>query len=55
MVVLQPIEIEESEILPIDTALPLLSGPVRRRVRAAWKTKRVRYLEDGRPVQGVSP
>jgi 8-oxo-dGTP pyrophosphatase MutT (NUDIX family) len=54
-VVIQPIEIAESRILPIDTALPLLSGPVRRRVRAAWKTKRVRYLENGRPVQGISP
>ena len=54
-VVIQPIEIAESRILPIDTALPLLSGPVRRRVRAAWKAKRVRYLEDGRPVQGISP
>ena len=54
-VVIQPVEIAESRILPIDTALPLLSGPVRRRVRAAWKTKRVRYLEDGRPVQGISP
>jgi hypothetical protein len=53
-VVIQPVEIAESRILPIDTALPLLSGPVRRRVRAAWKAKRVRYLEDGRPVQGIS-
>jgi 8-oxo-dGTP diphosphatase len=54
-VVIQPIEIAESRILPIDTALSLLSGPVRRRVRAAWKAKRVRYLEDGRPVQGIDP
>ncbi|MCO8269123.1 NUDIX hydrolase [Actinoplanes sp. TRM 88003] len=54
-VVLQPLEISESQILPIDEALPLLSGPVRRRVRAAWKTKHVRYLEDGRPAQGVTP
>ncbi|MBB2946435.1 8-oxo-dGTP pyrophosphatase MutT (NUDIX family) [Actinoplanes lutulentus] len=54
-VVLQPIEISESRILPIDAALPLLSGPVRRRVRAGWKSKRVRYLENGRPVQGISP
>ena len=54
-VVIQPIEISESRILPIDTALPLLSGPVRRRVRAGWKSKRVRYLEDGRPVEGISP
>jgi 8-oxo-dGTP diphosphatase len=53
-VVIQPVEIAESRILPIDTALPLLSGPVRRRVRAAWKAKRVRYLEDGRPVPGIA-
>lgn len=54
-VVIQPFEIAESRILPIDAALPLLSGPVRRRVRAGWKAKRVRYLEDGRPVEGISP
>jgi 8-oxo-dGTP diphosphatase len=54
-VVIQPFEIAESRVLPVDAALPLLSGPVRRRVRAAWKTKGVRYLEDGRPVQGVTP
>jgi 8-oxo-dGTP diphosphatase len=54
-VVIQPFEIAESRILPIDAALPLLSGPVRRRVRAAWKTKKVRYLEGGRPVQGITP
>ena len=54
-VVIEPVEIAESRLLPIDTALPLLSGPVRRRVRAAWKAKRVRYLEDGRPVPGISP
>jgi len=54
-VVIQPVEIAESRVLPIDTALPLLSGPVRRRVRAGWKTKRVRYLEDGRPVRGITP
>jgi 8-oxo-dGTP diphosphatase len=53
-VVIQPAEIAESRILPIDTTLPLLSGPVRRRVGAAWKAKRVRYLENGRPVQGIS-
>src|ERR1044072_8875215 len=34
-VVLQPVEIAESRLLPLDAALPLLSGPVRGRVRAA--------------------
>jgi len=52
-VVIQPTEIAESRLLPVKTALPLLSGPVRRRVRAAFRSKRVRYLEDGRPVEGV--
>jgi 8-oxo-dGTP diphosphatase len=52
-VVLQPVEIAESRVLPLDTALPLLSGPVRRRVRAACESAQTRYLEDGRPVDGV--
>jgi 8-oxo-dGTP diphosphatase len=54
-VVIQPAEISESRLLPLETALPLLSGPVRRRVRAARASKRVRYLEDGRPVPGIEP
>jgi 8-oxo-dGTP diphosphatase len=54
-VVVQPAEIADCRVLPVETALPLLSGPVRRRVGAAVKSKRVRYLEDGRPVQGVGP
>ena len=52
-VVIQPAEIAESRVVPLETALPLLSGPVRRRVRAASESKRVRYLEDGRPVKGI--
>jgi hypothetical protein len=52
-VVIQPAEIAESRVLPLETALPLLSGPVRRRVRAACESKQVRYLEDGRPVAGI--
>jgi 8-oxo-dGTP diphosphatase len=54
-VVIQPAEIAESRVVPLDTALPLLSGPVRRRVRAACQSQRVRYLEDGRPVKGITP
>jgi 8-oxo-dGTP pyrophosphatase MutT (NUDIX family) len=54
-VVIQPAEIAESRLLPLKAALPLLSGPVRRRVRAAHKSTRVRYLEDGRPVEGIRP
>jgi 8-oxo-dGTP diphosphatase len=52
-VTIQPAEIAESRVVPLETALPLLSGPVRRRVRAARKSKQVRYLEDGRPVKGI--
>jgi 8-oxo-dGTP diphosphatase len=52
-VVIQPAEIAESRVLPLKTALPLLSGPVRRRVHAACGSKQVRYLEDGRPVEGI--
>ncbi len=54
-VVIQPAEIAESRVLPLESALPLLSGPVRRRVRAAGKSNQVRYLEDGRPVAGITP
>jgi 8-oxo-dGTP pyrophosphatase MutT (NUDIX family) len=47
----QPEEISQHRIVKLGTALPLLSGPIRRRVRAAvtgWT-----YLEEGRPVTGV--
>ena len=54
-VVIDPVEIAESRILPLDAALPLLSGPVRRRVRAASRSTKLRYLEDGRPVKGIAP
>ncbi|HEX7266110.1 MAG TPA: NUDIX hydrolase [Streptosporangiaceae bacterium] len=54
-VVIQPDEIAESRLLLLKSALSLLSGPVRRRVRAACESKHVRYLEDGRPVEGIKP
>jgi 8-oxo-dGTP pyrophosphatase MutT (NUDIX family) len=54
-VVIQPAEIAESRVVPLETALPLLSVPVRRRVRAAFESKHARYLEDGRPVEGIRP
>jgi 8-oxo-dGTP diphosphatase len=54
-VVIEPVEIAESRVLPLDAALPLLSGPVRRRVRAACRSTKLRYLEDGRPVKGIAP
>jgi 8-oxo-dGTP diphosphatase len=55
---LQEEEIAESRLLPLPEALPLLSKPVRRRVRATTRalgrgTTAV-YLEDGRPVEAVS-
>ena len=51
-VVLQAEEISEHRLAAIDEALSLLSGPVRRRVRAAVKKpNRVRYLEDGKRVR----
>ena len=51
---LQEEEIAESRLLPLPEALPLLSKPVRRRVRAAARATGVIYLEDGRPVGAVS-
>jgi 8-oxo-dGTP pyrophosphatase MutT (NUDIX family) len=46
-------EIAEFAYLPAAQALELLSGPLRRRVRAALSTRACQYLEDGKPVNGV--
>ena len=46
-------EISEYRFVPLAEALELLSGPVRRRVRAGVRAKRCCYLEDGRAVAGV--
>ena len=51
--VLQPEEISESRLTPLADALVLLRGPIRRRVRAATRGRRLVYLEDGRPVPRV--
>jgi len=51
--VLQPEEISESRLAPLPDALALLREPIRRRVRAAIRGRRLVYLEDGRPVPGV--
>ena len=49
-VVVQAEEIAEFRLAKKKVALKLLSGPVRRRVRAALaKPRQVRYLEDGHP------
>jgi 8-oxo-dGTP pyrophosphatase MutT (NUDIX family) len=53
-IVLQPEEIAEYRLEPLDDALALLRPPIRRRVRAASRHRRCVYLEDGRPVAEVS-
>ena len=50
---LQPDEIAQSMLAPLTSALPLLRGPVRRRVQAACAADGTVYLEDGRPVRQV--
>lgn len=50
----QPEEIAEFRFVPLEEALGLLSGPLRRRVGAGAKTRHCTYLEDGRPVAGLS-
>ena len=51
---LQPEEIAEHRFVPLDTALALLRPPIRRRVRAVSRHRRFVYLENGRPVPGIS-
>ena len=51
---LQPEEIAEHRFVPLDTALALLRPPIRRRVRAVSRHRRLVYLENGRPVAGIS-
>ena len=53
-IVLQEEEIVEYRLARLEDALPLLSGPVRRRVKSAMRktSQRVRYVEDGRSVGG---
>ncbi len=52
-ITVQAEEISEYRIVKVRTALPLLSGPIRRRVRAGAAAKTTVYLEEGRPVAGV--
>jgi ADP-ribose pyrophosphatase YjhB (NUDIX family) len=52
-ITVQPEEIAEYRLVPLDTALALLRPPIRRRVRAAMRHRRFIYLEDGRPVPGI--
>jgi 8-oxo-dGTP diphosphatase len=54
-VVLQSEEISEHKLAALPEALKLLSKPIRRRVKAAYRAKALVYLEQGRPVPGVGP
>lgn len=49
-IVLQPEEVSQYRITALPDALPLLRGPIRRRVQAASRGQGLVYLEDGRPV-----
>jgi len=53
-IVVQAEEISEYRFTALPEALTLLRGPIRRRVRAASAGRRLIYLEDGRPVPGVT-
>jgi 8-oxo-dGTP diphosphatase len=53
-ITIQPEEIAEYRLVPLGTALTLLRPPIRRRVRAVSRHRRFVYLEDGRPVSGIS-
>ena len=52
-ITLQPAEIAEYRLAPIDAALTLLRPAIRRRVRAATRRRRFVYLENGRPVPAI--
>ena len=53
-ITVQPEEIAGYRIVPLGTALTLLRPPIRRRVRAVSRHRRFLYLQDGRPVPGIS-
>jgi ADP-ribose pyrophosphatase YjhB (NUDIX family) len=50
----QPEEIAEYRLVPMDDALALLRAPIRRRVHAAARHRECIYLENGRPVPGIT-
>jgi 8-oxo-dGTP diphosphatase len=52
-ITLQADEILEHRLVDLSEAKQLLSGPIRRRLKAATGKKRALYLEDGRPVAHV--
>ena len=53
-VVLQAEEIEDHRLAGLSEALELVSGPLRRRISQAAGRSDCLYLEDGRPVPGVT-
>ena len=52
-IAVQPEEISEYRLTPLHEALDRLRRPIRRRVRVALNSRRLVYLEDGRPVPEV--
>jgi ADP-ribose pyrophosphatase YjhB (NUDIX family) len=52
-ITVQPEEIAEYRLIPLDAALVLLRPPIRRRVRAVSRHRGFVYLENGRPVPAV--
>ena len=53
-ITVQPEEVAEYRLVPLDGALDLLRPPIRRRVRAATRHRRCVYLENGRRVPGIT-
>jgi len=53
-ITVQPEEVAEYQLVPLDAALVLLRPAIRRRVDAASRHNRFVYLEDGRLVSGVT-
>ena len=53
-ITVQPEEVAEYRLTPPDDALALLRPRIRRRVRAATRHRRCVYLENGRPVPGIT-
>ena len=52
-VVVQEEEISQYRLAELRVALTMLRKPIRRRVRAASRGRRLCYLEDGLPVPGM--
>ncbi|MFN8085198.1 MAG: NUDIX hydrolase [Dermatophilaceae bacterium] len=53
-ITVQTLEVSEYRLVPLAAALERLRPPVRRRVAAAVASTQCVYLEDGRPIEGVT-